>query len=638
MSSTKDILLLDSRCNVSEETSQVIPISSLQSITFQQPASGTTFDTSCLFSNIVTPSLATTLVSRCIPMSYTLRVCYPSVAAGGVTPAICLPKDKYDPSYVVNANIRAFPLQSVTDSLILSINGASSTINSRQVLSALQRTLPKEFRAKQASTCPAAFDDRAFLIPDLGTFHGAWQSAAAYGADTTVVTVVFSNGFTGSFTCGAAYPANGTRVRVTCTQYPDLYCYWIASAAFVANQAIPVYVDQAVTCNSSMSKYEASSDMASRGSFKAESFLQNQAVAGLPTMTYGWDCWQYRISEILQVSPLTIFQNEAYLGLVNTLSVQLNYSATQDMVVMAGTVPAANINLSNLYCTVMGSQTPTLELSYLTLDPKIVSIPKSINYDYCNVVYFPRSGSTMALSSDSVQTLQIQSDNIRFTMMPSKIYMFVRQALSSRTSVGASNFAGKSADAFLSLGDVTSGNMQMSITMGTRSGIFSAASRRQVYESSVRNGYEGSYETWCYGSGGLCVFDPVLDAGVNLDTDSIPGESSSSVNFQVALTCNSSNYQYVASTQAGRETLGVPSGQCPLELMVIAVYSGTAVVSAETVLYNLGEITPSQVATLIKHGPHDGTMMTTESLMPTIKGGSLFTKKHIFHKTAHGRK
>jgi hypothetical protein len=638
MSSTKtdNVLALDNRINVASEATGVVQISGVNTNYFLIPADGSTFPSQIQFNNIVTPSLTSTLVSRNIRLLYRLQVSYPSTGANAPTPALCLPKPYYDPSYQVNTYLRQFPLQSCCDSLSLVINGSTTTLNPRQVISGLARRIDKQYLAHQGSEFPSMPDNRAILIPDSVNFTGSW-SAAAYPGVGTAVNVAFSNGMTGSFTTGAAYPAVGTFVPVAITQFPAVRAYWVAGTAFVANQAVPVYVDQGSVSCQPTSKYEASCDNASRASFKPLTFAQNVASPGTAN---GVDRWTFEISEPLLISPLTLHDKEVFLANINTLTVQANYSLLYDMVVSSGLVPATAINRANLTCEII-SPTPQLQLTYIQVDPAIVSIPQAVSYPYESVVYYPKTSQyTMALSSDQILTQQIVSDTIRFQTMPSLILVYARQSMASRLnpSGAQANCAGRCADCFLSLGDPNSGNAQTSIQIGTRTGLLASASRKQIYRMARDNGYTSSWEDWDYGSGSLMLIDVVKDLGINIEAgDVVPGEASGNVNFQISMTVNNSNFNYVAQTQAQRESLGVPAGDCPIELMIVAIYSGVATIDPTGTLYSLGELSPAEVSTLVSTAPKDGTMISSEAINPTIKGGSLFSSvKSILGKTARG--
>ena len=484
-------------------------------------------------------------------------------------------------------------------------------------------------------------DDRAILLPDNTSFTGWWIRGANFPV-AGAVNVAFSNGMTGTWTSTGAMPAGGTVVPVVVNQYPNVKAYWIAPGADVAqNTLLPVYVDQTSVGSQPTSKYENSYDQASRASFKALTFTQNIPGQGLnlPFQANGYDVWTYEISEPLLISPLTLHDRETFLANINTLTVQMNFSNLYDMVVASGLVPQASITQSNLYCQIIPTN-PQLQLTYIQVDPGIVSIPQAVSYPYESVVYYPKVAATLNLSADETAPQQLVSDTIRFQTMPSLIYVFARQSMASRLQPGndQANCAGRVADCFLSIGDPASGNGQTSVQIGTRTGLLASASRKQLYRMSRDNGYTGSWEDWDYGSGGLLLLDVVKDLGVNIEAgDVVPGEASGNVNFQISMTVNTSNYKYVAQTPAQRVALGVPAASTPIELMIVAVYSGVATIDPTGCLYSLGELSPQEVATLVQQAPKDNSMISSEAVKPTIQGGSLFSSvKSILGKTARG--
>jgi len=598
---------------------------------FNIPADGSSFPTQIQFNNIVTPSLTSTLVSRNIRLLYRLQVSYPTANSN-----FRMPKPTYTPNYQINSMLRSLPVQSCTDSLSLVINGATTTINSRQVISAVQRQISKEYLKNQASEVPSMADNRAILLADTVGMTGSWSAGAGYPADGTVVNVAFSNGMAGTFTAGAAYPAAGTFVPVVVTGLPQLSAYWIAGTAFVANQAVQVFVDQDCHSEQPLSKYEASSGT-TRASFRAVKFTQDG----------GLDTYEFEVSEPLLISPLVLHDDEVYLSNINTLSVQINYSALNDILCNAGSLvtgaAAGQYNPASVQVSII-QPTPQLQLTYIQVDPAIVQIPRAVSYHYENVVYFPKTTGALPLSvggganTDIPVTTQLSSDTIRFQTMPSLIYVFARVPLSARVNTSAAvNYAGRLADSFLPIGD-NSGQANCSVQIGTRTGLLASASTKTLYRMAKRNGYNSSWEDWSQGSGSLLIIDPVADLGVNIEAgDVVPGEASGNVNFQIQMMVNNSNYLYAGASQAAREAQGVPAGQTALELMIVAVYSGTATITPDGCLYNLGELSPAEVSTLVRKAPRDGSMVSSEMIKPSIQGGSLLSKfKSILGQTARG--
>jgi hypothetical protein len=626
-SSTKTdlALVLDNRVNVSAESTGLVRISGVNTNYFNVPADGSSFPTQIQFNNIVTPSLTSTMVSRNIRILYRIQVAYATNGANAL-PTLCMPNSFYQPNYQVNSMLRAFPLQSCVDAMSLIINGATTTINSRQVLSAIQRVISKDYLRNQGSEVPSMADNRAVLIADTVQTTGSWTAGAGYPGNGTVVNVAFSNGWAGTFTAGAAYPAAGTFVPVVITGKPQYYAYWIAGTAYVANAVNPVFIDQDCHSEQPLSKYEASCGT-TRASFKAISYLNDQTGGNLPAGN--WDVYLFEVSEPLLISPLVLHDDETFLSNINTLSLQINYAQLADSICNAGSV--VGFNPASLNVQISSTTTPVLELTYIQVDPAIVQIPRAVSYHYENVVYYPKTTGSLDLCADGFRTYSLSSDTIRFQTMPSLIYVFARLPISTR------NVLGNQADTFLGIGD-NSGNANISIQIGTRTGLLASASTKTIYRMSKRNGYNSSWEDFSQGSGALLVLNPVEDLGVNIEAgDVVPGEASGNVNFQINMMVNNGNYQYAGANSAIRNAQGVPTGQQQLELMIVAVYSGTATITPDGCLYNLGELSPAEVSTLVAKAPRDGSMVSSEMIKPTVQGGSLFSKfKSILGKTASG--
>jgi hypothetical protein len=328
MSTTTDYkIVLDNRCNVSDESTGLVRLGGQNVLQLSVPADGQSYANQIQFNNIVVPNYQTTLLSRNIRVVYNMRVCYPSAAGNA---PLQLPLPASNDSYQVNAALRAFPLQSCTDSLSLVINGSTNTINSRQVLSALARRIPKDYLRNQASEAPVMPDDRAILVSDAVPLVGSW-SLGAYPAAGQVVNVGFNNGLVGSFTTDAAYPAAGAKIPVTIPGY-NYNAYWVAGAAFVQNAVNQVSVDQPSVSFQPLSKYE-NCDGTSRASFKALSYGNGVPVEGLQGPQ---NVWLYEVSEPLLISPLTLHDEETFLANINTLSCQINFSLLSDAVVASG--------------------------------------------------------------------------------------------------------------------------------------------------------------------------------------------------------------------------------------------------------------------------------------------------------------
>lgn len=166
MSIVDSVVELDSRVNVSKNFTQLVPFTGQNVNMYEIQADGSSYPSQIYFNNIVSPgSLSNTLIGRNARLRYTLTITAPNNAGnplgltqnpGGVGPA----------GLPVTAALRAFPLQSCTDTLSVQLNGATNTVNQRQILSATQRFQYKDYLSKWATEAPCMADNRALLVAD----------------------------------------------------------------------------------------------------------------------------------------------------------------------------------------------------------------------------------------------------------------------------------------------------------------------------------------------------------------------------------------------------------------------------------------------------------------------------------------
>ena len=342
---------------------------------------------------------------------------------------------------------------------------------------------------------------------------------------------------------------------------------------------------------------------ATRGSFVATSVTR---TAG-GTTTYNFD-----VSESILVSPFTIYDDEVWLSNINTMSLMFNYNGLNDMLLLA----SSNITPAGTTVTITS---PKLELSYMQLSPDLVSIPRITTLPYENIVYFNNSNGNQTQDfTNATRPFVLQSDTLRLSSLPEKIYVFCRPSLQTRIAAAPSS----QADTFLSLGNLD-GTAGVSVSIGTRTGLLASASVKTLYRMAKKNGYRGSYFDWYYGSGSLLIIDPVMDLGIDPNCDVLPGESGS-VNFQINCTFNPTNIVYGNAGNASVSPYYTATQNT--DLMVVVVYSGTANITPDGCTFNTGELSHSEVGALLKTAPKDGSMTSTETFKPTVQAGSLFSK------------
>ena len=166
---SKDLaLVLSNKVNVSDQYTQVVELCGTQAQIYEYAPDGGVGPSSIQWQSVVPiGSLGNTLMSKNMKVRYTVSV---SVTPAGQNPVShVLPSSTNADSNAapVNTGFRAFPLQSVCNTIQLSINNSSTTWNARQTLDGLQRLLDKKALMSRAGECPCRPDDKYNLYTDI---------------------------------------------------------------------------------------------------------------------------------------------------------------------------------------------------------------------------------------------------------------------------------------------------------------------------------------------------------------------------------------------------------------------------------------------------------------------------------------
>ena len=219
-------LLLDNRLNVSSDLTQVVDICGQQAQYYRYSADPGNYQSNMQFSNIVpVGSLSNTLMSRKMTLHYqlTLTVVAAANAANALHVAHIFPTSApYLDSAVyvadnlafINSSLRAFPLQSICDTVQVSINNSTTTWNARPTMPALLRLLPTDL-LKNAEMCPVRPDDGFTLIANSNA--GELTYAVMHPQSTA------QNAGDGAFSRNALRPVVSSLVAGTITYTWDIY-------------------------------------------------------------------------------------------------------------------------------------------------------------------------------------------------------------------------------------------------------------------------------------------------------------------------------------------------------------------------------------------------------------------------------
>lgn len=595
-------LILDNRVNVSDGFSQLVYYSGVNNNYFSINADGSNFTSQVLYNNIVVPNLSTTLVSRNIRHQYDVVITYdrtsvnaPQLAGvnnwGGNAGAPALGANPYP----IDTALRApFPLQQACSTTQLTINSGSNTINSQIVLDPLARRIARKHLMKQSSECPSMLDNQWQLTTDKGVVAGQgqltiagglanWAAVVEAGKITTAiagVSVVFDPAQY------AATPAVGAVLQLTTnsSQYQavaQVNTLWADGAEAATNIAvICLYKSASGVSDQPLSCYQNSCGGWTRGSFLPYKVGLNGNLVSLT----------FNVVEQVYISPLTLQDKEVFLANINTLSMLFNFSSLTRMFESSNANAAFTVALAN----------PHLLLEYIQINPEVSSIPRSVSYNYDDIVYFSKTFTAQTLPQN------LQTDTVRLQAMPSLVMCLARVPITSQGfGVGSSN-------TFLTFGrDNQSSAAQVSINIGNRTGLMSSATIQDVYRMAVRNGWQSSYNEFLQASSCLC-FNPVEDLGVDPSLDTLPLQTGS-VNLQIQYPVSGLNYQ----TATGQPYVG------DVELIMVVVYAGVATITTDQLMRNLGALSANEMNAVLAKSDQEGQKYSSEAVQPTIEGQGL---------------
>lgn len=238
----------------------------------------------------------------------------------------------------------------------------------------------------------------------------------------------------------------------------------------------------------------------------------------------------YAITELLYLNPLLFDRNSNQKGFIGiqTFDVVMNmesnirnclFSAVNNDVVISRDSGAGAADLAFNTITVnISQQNPELHFTYIT--PNILDMPKisdSIIYPYYNIDRYSRTVSAGDYEPDPNNPNQIifvggtpaggvisgvVSNNIQLNSIPKRIYIFARRNNNTR------NKRLEATDTFANISGI-------SFNWNNRNGILSSASEEQLYQMSVCNGLNMSWDDWHIRCGSVLCIDFAKNIGLS---------------------------------------------------------------------------------------------------------------------------
>lgn len=259
-----------------------------------------------------------------------------------------------------------------------------------------------------------------------------------------------------------------------------------------------------------------------------------------------------------------------------------------------------------------GANVPALLVEYIS-PSDLELIPESVDYNYKRITRYPNDFGNLA--ANSVETL-ISSQNITFHSIPEKIYIFVRN--NNATLQSNATYT----DTFAKISKVA-------IQWNNVSGVLSQASEYQLYNMSVQNGLNMSWQAFSggplndpsfnkYGTvGAILCFRPDINFGLS------PTESVGLVGnyqFQIDVTCRNVNQTNAMNAS----------------LYIVACEAGCVSLQHGGGLANIGVVTAKDI---LDSKSHMANTVSYEDIIEASHGGNfLETLKSFGHKVWEGIK
>ena len=290
----------------------------------------------------------------------------------------------------------------------------------------------------------------------------------------------------------------------------------------------------------------------------------------------------FEIEEVIPLSPLMWGHRESK-GLIGLDTLNINFQI-RDLSRMFCSSRYGDNNLgnnTNLTFTFNQEELMKSELEFIYIKPRAnVPVPRTIRYPYNNIKDYSTKGhqdTACRLSYDTQVPDNQYSDqfsNIQLQGVPKRLYIFARRDDTQQTYYTPDTFA-----------RITN----ISLDLGTRSGLLAEASPQALYRMSVKNGYRGTWDQWYNQTGSVLCIDFASD--VSLDLLDAPGALKQ---MQISFALKYSNL-YVAENNPSDVNASVPS-LVNFTIYCIVVYDGMMIIKDGEALLESNDVSALDVA------------------------------------------
>jgi len=311
----------------------------------------------------------------------------------------------------------------------------------------------------------------------------------------------------------------------------------------------------------------------------------------------GLDIFTFQVEEPVFCSPLSLYDDQTFLGNVNNLSIQYFYSSLTDMLVSGTYAGSASNYPAGISVSLVESQA-RLAYTIVSLDTRVVAVPRVLSYPYAGPQFFPTALTSFAnpVSSGVLQTTgQVTSQSLRLSFMPSLLYIYCQMPPSVRASNAVATQPAIP-DFYYDIGTPAGGTDQtniISIQLNNRQGLGAGMSKKDLYRTAVQRGYGSSFNDWL--ASPIIILSPTLDLGIDVGSSDVYPNQSANVTLSIQCTFNNSNV--VARTAQLAPTTPDWLTNGAIQFQIVAIQDGIFQISPDSVSIDCGALSSSEVKT-----------------------------------------
>jgi hypothetical protein len=309
-----------------------------------------------------------------------------------------------------------------------------------------------------------------------------------------------------------------------------------------------------------LGRYGENSAENARGGYTGVSFVST-AIAGAGALTDTiTEVFRAVIYEPLFISPLLFGQRES-MGLygIQTFDITLNFGDISYAWSHAN-VPGGVTDLTVAGTISGGAQAPRAHFNYLTPQVNQLLSPNCVySYPYYSIDRYPTETGTSALAGGASSS--VTSNNVQFSSIPRRVYVFLRRTPTSRNFTKTDTYARID---------------KVSINFNNKSGLLSSGSSFDLHHMSVRNGLKSSWDQWNGYQGSILCLDFARD--MSLGPLEVPGVLGT-YQFQIQVDYTNVN----------------PFEPILYQCMIVAVSEGMFTVDKQTSMGQIGVVAPEEI-------------------------------------------